>query len=68
MSPLRAKRKEAHMTMTELARRLEMRLPRLCKIETGKQRLLAQEVPAFAAALGCNPMDLIPEQQEVVYE
>jgi len=65
MSPVREKRKEAQMTMTELARRLEMRLPRLSKIETGKQRLLAQEVPAFAAALGCNPVDLIHAQEEV---
>ena len=65
MSPLRTKRHEAQMTMTELAKRLEMRLPRLSKIETGKQRLLAREVPLFAAALGCDPLDLIPGKEEV---
>jgi len=65
MSLVRIQRKQAGLSMTEVARRSRMHLPTLCKIEHGQRKLKADEVARLAHAIGCRPSDLIPELEEV---
>lgn len=64
MSLVKAKREEAGLTMSEVARRANMRLTKLWKIEHGERRLFADEVARLARAIGCDKADLIPDVEE----
>lgn len=60
MSRVAEKRKEAGLSMTEVARRAHMLVTKLWKIEHGELRLKADDVPVLAKAIGCDPRDLLP--------
>ncbi len=60
MSLLKAKRQQAGLSVSELARRVNMGMTRLWKIENGELRLKVDDVARLARALGCQPSDLIP--------
>lgn len=60
MTLVTLKRKEAGLTMSEVARRANMLLTKLWKIEHGERRLTAEDIPVLARAIGCAPSDLIP--------
>ena len=64
MSLVTAKREEAGLSMSEVARRANMLLTKLWKIEHEQYRLLAADVPALARAIGCQPSDLLPALEE----
>jgi len=64
MSLVKAKREAAGLTMSEVARRANMRLTKLWKIEHGALRLKVDDVPRLARAIGCHPSELIPDYDE----
>ena len=64
MSLVTAKREEAGLSMAEVARRINWVHTKLWKIEHGERRLLAEEVPVLARAIGCDPSDLLPSLAE----
>lgn len=49
---IRALRRQAKMTQTELGERCGLERTSICNIETGRQTLTVQSVNAIAAALG----------------
>ena len=57
---IRHKRTEAGLSMSEVARRADMLLTRLWKIEHGEYYLRAEDVTKIARAIGCDPRDLLP--------
>ena len=64
MSLVSVKRKEAGLTMTEVARRANMLLTKLWKIEHGERYLRVNDVAVLARAIGCQPSELIPALDE----
>ena len=61
---VKAKREAAGLTMSELARRTNMRLTKLWKIEHGERALKARDIAILAQALGCDKGDLVPDVDE----
>ena len=57
---IRSKRTEAGLSMSEVARRADMLLTKLWKIEHGEYYLRAEDVPKIARAIGCDPRDILP--------
>ena len=57
---IRSKRTEAGLSMSEVAKRADMLLTKLWKIEHDEYYLRAVDVPKIAHALGCDPRDLLP--------
>lgn len=56
---IKAKRKEAGLTQTELALRMGYTSKSaISSVENDKENLTAERIDAFAAALHCNPIDL----------
>ncbi len=60
MSPLRARRLQAGMTLTELARRADMVPERLSRLERGLQKLTVDDVLRLAFELGCELSEIMP--------
>lgn len=60
MSLVKGKREELGITLTELARRANIGLSKLSKIENDQLKLKVDDVSKLARALGCDPRDLIP--------
>jgi len=60
MSPLRAKRKDAGLSLQALAARAGMSWSRLSRIERGDLKLRVDDVLVLAAVLGCEASDLMP--------
>lgn len=63
MSLVREKREAAGLSMSEVARRANMGLTKLWKIEHGELRLKVDDVPRLARAIGCAPSELIPDME-----
>jgi len=64
MSAVSIKRKEAGLSLSEVARRANMLVTKLWKIEHGERRLMAADVLPLAQAIGCDPRDLLPALEE----
>ncbi len=60
MHPLRARRKHAGLSITELAARVGLSHSQLAAIELGKSRMRVEEMIALAAELGCELAEIIP--------
>lgn len=60
-SRLRVARTRVGLSQAEVARRLRMLRPTISQLEAGGRRLLAEEVPRFAALYGCDPLYLLGE-------
>ena len=55
---------ERRMTLTELAERIDITLPNLSILKTGKARAIRfSTLEAICAALSCQPGDLLEFQQ-----
>ena len=61
---LKAKREAAGLSMSALARKTNMRLTTLWKIEHGERALKARDIAILAQALGCDKGDLVPDVNE----
>jgi transcriptional regulator with XRE-family HTH domain len=55
-----AKRKELHLTQADLAGHVNMEVPNLSVIETGKSNPQVLTLVRICAALGCNLSELLP--------
>ena len=67
---IRCLRLERKLTQATLARLVKKWLPwiddsDISRIETGRRGVRADEVPAFAKALGCRPEDLLDNPDEL---
>ena len=60
MNVIRQLRKESGLKLYELAERVQLDISTVSRIETGNRRLYVEELPIFAAALGCKVADLLP--------
>ena len=60
MNAVKSYRLAAGLTQEALAKRIQLPLSTISKIENESRRLKADELPRFARALGCAPQDLIP--------
>lgn len=60
MSPLRAKRLEAGLTLTELAKRAHMTHDKLSRLERGIYKLTVDDVLRLASELGCEASEIMP--------
>lgn len=61
MSPLRAKREQAGLTLTELATRAHMELSKLSRIERGILKLKVEDLQILARVLGCDTGEIMPK-------
>ncbi len=66
MSPLRSRRLQAGMTLTELARRADMVPERLSRLERGLQKLTVDDVLRLAFELGCELSEIMPPPRHKV--
>jgi len=57
---LKARRKGARLTQKVLADRLGWARPTISALEAGKQSMRACDLGAYAKALGCSPLRLLP--------
>jgi transcriptional regulator with XRE-family HTH domain len=60
MSPLRAKREQAGLTVTALAARAGMLPSKLSRLERGLLKLKVDDLLVLAEVLECDVPDLIP--------
>jgi len=65
---VRAIRRRAGVTQGELAQQLGLSRTSVSNIEAGRQRLPLHHLYAFAAALDCELLELIPERRSRPYE
>lgn len=56
---IQARREELELSREELAEKLKTTRLRIWRIETGKTKLTADELPDFAKALKCDVEDLV---------
>lgn len=59
---LRALRKAAGLTQAELADKTGVSQPAISQLENGQLSMDLQWMRAFARALGCAPVDLLPDE------
>jgi transcriptional regulator with XRE-family HTH domain len=59
-SIVRSRRRELGLTQHALAAQLGMSRAALANIETGRQKVFAHQLYAFAAALNLSPSELLP--------
>ena len=64
MSPLRAKREQTGLTVTELAARAGMIPSKVSRVERGILKLTVDDVLIFARVLRCEPGELMPKIAE----
>jgi transcriptional regulator with XRE-family HTH domain len=60
---LRAARLKAKLTQEELAARVGMSRPSLANVERGNQRVALHQFAELAAAVGADPVDLLPARE-----
>ena len=58
-------RKEAGMTQDALASRVDLLRTSISNIENGRQRILLEDLPVFANALGCTESHLLRTGREI---
>ncbi len=60
MHPLRAKRKKAGLSVSELGRRVGLTRHQIERIERGEIRMLVPHMLLLAGELGCELSEIIP--------
>ncbi len=60
MTPLRAKRQAAGLSLRQLAARVGMTAERLCRLELEQTWLRVDDVLRIAAELGCEASEIMP--------
>jgi hypothetical protein len=61
MSLVKARREEAGLTLTEVARRADMLCSKVWKIEHDHRRLTLADAARLARAIGCTVGDFLPD-------
>lgn len=62
MNLLQREREARGLSLSEVARRAQMRTTKLWKLEHLELRLKVEDVPRLARAIGCEPLALIPTE------
>lgn len=60
---LKKARERADLTQKELAERVDLPRTSVTNIEQGRQRIALHQLVQFAAALGIEPLELLPEEE-----
>ena len=60
---LRARRKSAGLTQSQVAERVGLQRTSITNIEKGRQHVLLHQLILLAAAVGATPEELLPRQQ-----
>jgi transcriptional regulator with XRE-family HTH domain len=60
---LKRARERAGLTQKELADRVDLPRTSVTNIEHGRQRIALHQLVQFAAALGTEPLELLPEEE-----